>query len=126
MLNNAYESKFKSFGLQGSMLSILFIIGKRKHINQKNVAELLVLDQSTMSRDLKKLVSKGWVQMSKGADSRNLELELTESGYDLLEEVIPIWESLHHSVESVLGKFSIQQLDHIMEAVKTHIPELKK
>ena len=46
------------------MLSILFIIGKKKHINQKSVADALVLDQSTISRDLKKLIQKGWVQKS--------------------------------------------------------------
>lgn len=126
MLNGVYENKFKPYGLQGSMLSILFIIGKRKHINQKNVAELLVLDQSTMSRDLKKLVSKGWVQINKGQDSRNSELELTESGYQLLEEIIPVWEQLHHSFEALLGKFSIQQIDTISEAVKGYIPQLKE
>lgn len=126
MLNGVYENSFKPYGLQGSMLSILFIIGKRKHINQKNVAEMLVLDQSTMSRDLKKLVARGWVQINKGGDSRHSELELTQSGYDLLEEIIPVWEQLHRSFESLLGKFSIQQIDSISEAVKSHIPHLKK
>src|ERR1700741_161973 len=104
-------SKFKPFGLQGSMLSILFIIGKHKHINQKTLAEMLVLDQSTMSRDMKKLVSKGWVNIIKGEDSRNSELEMSKKGYVLLEKVSPVWEQIHKEVEVLLGAFNIQQLD---------------
>ena len=58
IINAAYMSNLKPFGLRGSMLSILFIIGKRPGVNQKVIADMLILDQSTMSRDLKKLVEK--------------------------------------------------------------------
>ena len=108
------------------MVSILFIIGKRKGINQKSIAEALVLDQSTMSRDLKKLVGKGWVKIKKGADSRQSELELTREGCLLLEQISPLWSELHHKVEGLLGQFSIQQIDNITEAIKTNLDELKK
>lgn len=62
---------YKPFGLKGSMVSILFIIGKRKGISQKELSDALILDQSTMSRDLKKLVAKGWVVVNKGDDLEN-------------------------------------------------------
>jgi len=126
LLNNAYQSKINPFGLRGSMLSILFIIGKRKDINQKTIADALVLDQSTMSRDLKKLVEKGWVKISKGEDARSSQLSLTKEGYQLLEEIAPIWETLHHRVEATLGTFNIQQIDQIIAAIKNNIVEIKK
>lgn len=106
------------------MLSILFIIGKQKHINQKTVADLLVLDPSTMSRDLGKLVVKGWVTMTKGDDPRHSELELTGKGFALLEKVTPIWISLHQKVDSILGKFNIQQIDMITHAIHSNLDEL--
>ncbi|MFT6810250.1 MAG: DNA-binding MarR family transcriptional regulator [Saprospiraceae bacterium] len=58
MVDGAYQSKLIAFGLKGSMLSILFIIGKQELVSQKFIADILLLDQSTMSRDIKKLVSK--------------------------------------------------------------------
>jgi len=119
-------NKFKPFGLRGSMVSILFIIGKRKGINQKSIADALVLDQSTMSRDLKKLVNKGWVIIKKGADPRQSQLELTKEGCLLLEEVSPLWAELHHKVEGILGSFNIQHIDNITEAIKTNLEGLKK
>eukprot|EP01035_Chromulina_nebulosa_P001590 gene1590-2129_t len=46
-----YEARLRPFGLEGSMLAILFLVGKLPGINQKTVADKLVLDPSTMSRD---------------------------------------------------------------------------
>ena len=126
LLNSAYQQKINPFGLRGSMLSILFIIGKQKEVNQKMIADALVLDQSTMSRDLKKLVQKGWVVISKGKDSRNSQLALTASGYQLLEEVTPVWEALQAKIAQLLGDYNIQQIDQIIGAVKNNLEGIKK
>ncbi len=125
LLNTAYQRKINAFGLRGSMLSILFIIGKRKNINQKSIADRLVLDQSTMSRDLKKLVNQGLVSVSKGSDPRHSELTLTNPGYALLEEITPVWENLHNSVEQLLGQHHLQQLDVMIDAVQSNLEQLK-
>lgn len=117
--------KFKPYGIQGSMLSILFIIGKQSTINQKKLADMLVLDPSTMSRDVKKLSTKGWVQINKGDDPRNSELSITPKGYLLIEEIAPIWEALHTKVHALLGNFSIQQIDSITEAISLETENLK-
>lgn len=126
IINGAYMTNLKPFGLRGSMLSILFIIGKRPGINQKSIADTLILDQSTMSRDLKKLVDKGWVDFYKGGeDARNKQLQLTNKGIELLEEVTPIWERMHLSVEEILGRHNIQQIDLITNALSAHVDEIK-
>jgi len=126
MINSAYQQKIKPFGLGGSMQSILFIIGKNPGVNQKSIAELLILDPSTMSRDLKKLITKGWVKIQKGEDPRNSELYLTEDGFRLVEELAPIWEKLHHKLENILGSFHNQQIDVITEAIRANLEEIRE
>ena len=113
-----YQSVLKPFGLKGSMLSMLFVIGKRNGINQKQVAVQLVLDQSTVSRNLKQFEQKGWLEVKKGDDPRSSTLHLTEEGYALLEEVVPLWEEVHNKVTKQLGEFNIQQLDLTLAALK--------
>ncbi len=125
LLNTAYQRKINAFGLRGSMLSILFIIGKFPGVNQKTIAEQLVLDQSTMSRDLKKLVQQGLVQVTKGSDTRHSALSLSNKGYALLEEITPVWEQLHQSVEQLLGQHHLQQLDVMIGAVKANLEKLE-
>ena len=109
----------KPYGLKGSMLSILFVIGKQALINQKRLAEVLVLDQSTMSRDLKKLKTRQLVRSKPGADSRSKELTLTTKGYKLIEEISPKWEKLHHQMDNTLGQFNSKQIDILLAAIKS-------
>lgn len=123
-LNRAYEQKLRPFGLQGSMLSILFWVGKSGGVNQKNLAKNLVLDPSTMSRDLKKLIEKGCMVAEKGEDPRNTIVKLTKEGYQLLEEVCPIWEALHNKVSNLLGTFNVQQIDAISMAITQNFDTL--
>lgn len=126
LINSAYQAKINPFGLRGSMLSILFIIGKNEGVSQKMIAEILVLDASTMSRDIKKLIDKGWVLRSQAADARQTELSLTKNGFQLLEEVSPVWESLHQTVEGILGSFNIQQIDTITSAIQSNLTQIKR
>lgn len=125
LINSAYQAKINPFGLRGSMLSILFIIGKNEGISQKMIADILVLDASTMSRDIKKLIDKGWVLRTQGTDARQAELSLSQTGFELLEEVSPVWESLHQTVEGILGSFNIQQIDAITSAIQSSLPQLR-
>lgn len=125
LINAVYMDLYKPYGLRGSMVSILFIIGKRKGINQKDIADALILDQSTMSRDLKKLVNKGWVTVNKGVDPRKSELALSKEGCILLEEISPLWHELHTKVEGILGSFNIQNIDNITEAIRSNLSDLK-
>ena len=125
MLNHAYMQAYKPFGLRGSMVSILFIIGKRAPVNQKTVADTLVLDPSTMSRDLKKLMKMGLVRIEKGQDPRQSALYLRQKGFDLLEELSPIWENLHHQMEKVLGDFNLKQIDVMTAAIKSKLDSLE-
>ncbi len=124
LLNSAYESKFRSYGLRGSMLSILFMVGKNPGINQKTIADAFVLDQSTMSRDLKRLSDKGWLEINKGEDARHSELALTKAGYELVEELSPIWQQTHETVARILGTYNVQQLDVVMHAIREHFQEI--
>ncbi|GEM_PF-617204 len=117
LLNKPYQDLIKPYGLKGSMLSILFMIGKA-HVNQKAIAERLVLDQSTMSRDLKKLESMGFIQIAKGRDQRHSNLRITESGYELLEEVSPRWSALHQRMTEAIGAENLFALDRMMEVLE--------
>lgn len=120
-----YDARLRPFGLEGSMLAILFVVGKMPGINQKTLADKLVLDPSTMSRDAKKLVKRGLIQATKGEDPRNTVLELTVQGYELLEQVSPVWEAMHHKISDLFGRFSVQQLDIMTEAINQNMDELR-
>jgi DNA-binding MarR family transcriptional regulator len=120
MITHIYEREFQGFNLRSSQISILMMVGKKGSTNQKEVADFLFIDQSTMSRDLNKLTDKGLIQISKGKDARHSQLELTKKGYKLLEEIIPIWKEVNNRIEKTLGSFSVSNIDLMTEGLKLH------
>jgi len=120
MITHIYERELQGFNLRSSQVSILMMVGKKGSTNQKEVADFLFIDQSTMSRDLSKLISNGLIQISKGEDARHSQLELTNKGYKLLEEIIPVWKHIHNKIEKTLGSFSAANIDLITEGLKQH------
>ncbi len=117
VIDGIYQTHLAPFQLKGSMLSMLFVIGKNHGVTQKKLSDFLVLDQSTVSRDVKKLVNRKLVTTSSGADARSELLTLTDQGYEFLDEVSPVWHKVHVKIEAVLGDFSIKYLDVLMEAL---------
>jgi DNA-binding MarR family transcriptional regulator len=121
MITHIYEKELHGFGLRSSQVSILMMLGKKGSANQKEVADILFIDQSTMSRDLGKLIDNGFVQITKGDDARHSLLELSKKGYKLLDEIVPVWKSMHERIEKTLGSLSISSLDLITEGLKQYI-----
>lgn len=124
-IDGAYQQMMRPYSLRGSMLSILFIVGKRQNTNQKTLSTMLVLDESTISRDLKKLIERGLISYSVGSDNRNKELELTSNGVLLVNEIAPQWNRLHQLFENVLGEEHNKMIDEITERIKTGVEQLK-
>jgi len=123
IVNGVYMKEINAFGLRGSMLSLLFLVGKMGKINQKEIGEKLVLDASTVSRDIKKLMKKGWVTVEAGEDARERVVSLRKEGYKLLEEVSPVWSAVHAKVVAALGEFSVQQIDQVTSVLANHFKD---
>ena len=120
MITHIYERELQQFDLRSSQISILLMVGKNKSTNQKEIADFLFIDQSTMSRDLTKLTEKKLIRISRGVDARHSQLELTDKGLKLLGELIPVWKQVHDKVERTLGPFSLTNIDLITEGLKQH------
>jgi DNA-binding MarR family transcriptional regulator len=122
-----YDSMLRPHGLQGSQLSILFIIGKLQPISQKSLCERMIMEQSTMSREVNRLIDKGWIEIERAAgDARIGQLRLTDEGCRLVEQMVPVWQQTHDKVMAVLGTFSVQQLDGAVAALSSNLDALKQ
>lgn len=114
-----YQAVLGPFNLKGSMLSILFITGKKEGINHKEISESLVLDPSTVSRDLKKLINQKYIHTKKGKDPRVRELYLSKEGLELVNDISPLWYSTHQKVEKLLGEKNLNKLDEMLIIMKS-------
>lgn len=98
IISAIFRKHLASFGLTNSQLSILFITAKKELVTQQQLADLLFLEKSSLSRNMKRLLDGALI---KKINTR--QLEMTTKGKTLLEQLIPKWENAMHEVNEILG-----------------------
>jgi DNA-binding MarR family transcriptional regulator len=68
------------------------------------LAERMVMDRTTLSRNLKPLVRSGLLEMKPGEDGRTRLVRLTPAGEQALEEAYPLWQRAQQQTVSALGE----------------------
>ena len=67
------------------------------------VAELLVIDRTTLTAALKPLERRGLVKvLPHPQDGRSRVLKLTAKGRELLRRAMPVWENTHAELDEKL------------------------
>lgn len=90
-------------------------IGRAKAISLNELAELLNLENSTMSRTVSKLVNSGYVKRDiDSTDRRYLTISLTESGQDLFNRIETGMGSYYQNIFSQIAE---NKRDQVIESL---------
>ena len=104
VLTQIYDSYLSPVGLKTSQFSILRAVRYLKQTTNKELQEVLVLDQTSLSRALKPLIRDGYVDVQAGSDRRQKQLQLSATGKALFKEAEACWAQAQKHVSSRLGK----------------------
>ena len=96
-----YYQCLQSSGLRSTQFNVLVAIAQTVPLTRP--AEILVLDRTTLARNLKPLEQQGLVRIEAGEDRRVHLIRLTEAGYVLLQQALPAWEKAQSEMISRLG-----------------------
>src|SRR6266508_6420207 len=91
-ITNLYDTVLQPTGLRSTQATLLMAIAVAGTPTISRLAEYLVMDRTTLARDLKPLEDQGLVRITPGGDRRTRELQLTDAGREKLHEIIPLWE----------------------------------
>ena len=118
-VNKLYNKALRPHGLTVSQMNILVAVSCLKEAIQQDVCHVLHLDRSTLSRDVERMRTQGWVTTSSGEDGRTSLLKLTTNGRRLLQEVIPAWETAQRQATELLGTEHVATLDRAAKALRS-------
>ena len=76
------------------------------------ISRYFSLERSTVSRDLKRLIDNELIAKS-GFETRST-LNVTETGANLLEEIIPSWKLAHEESSEIMGKGLTTEIDKLV------------
>src|SRR5256714_13108969 len=94
VVTNLYDDALRPLGLKVSQLNILIVTAKLGLARPAKVCEILQLDVSTLSHNLKRMTDEGhgWLEVVPEEDARTQPFRLTAKGKSLIQKAIPAWE----------------------------------
>ena len=98
-----YDQCLQQNGLRSTQFNVLVAIAIAQTVPLTRLAEILVLDRTTLARNLKPLEQQGLVRIDPGEDRRVHLIRLTEPGYTLLQQALPSWEKAQAEMMARLG-----------------------
>jgi DNA-binding MarR family transcriptional regulator len=111
ILTRQYEECLKPSGLKVSQFIMMKNIAKNPRVSVSELAKLLVMDQSTVTRNLRVLKKLGYVHMEpEVTDQRIKRIRVTDIGISKMNEATPLWETVQMEMERVLGRKHIEAL----------------
>ena len=90
-------------GLNVTMLRLLDVVDTTPDATITQLAELLGIERSSMGRNVRVLVKKGFVRLSEGQDERSRTAQITETGRTALAVARPLWREAQSDVAQRLG-----------------------
>lgn len=102
VVSGIYDAALRPHGVRVSQVNILVAIAYSGPVRGVDLCHTMMMDQSTMSRDLERLIARKWINTTPGVGRANL-LEITDLGRALIEKIGPDWEKAQAQVHEICG-----------------------
>jgi DNA-binding MarR family transcriptional regulator len=103
-LARRFDEALRPLGLTHGQFSLLMSLNRPEPPRLGSVAELLAMDRTTLTANLKPLERRRLVKVAVDRDDkRSRRLALTAAGRALLVEAVPVWVETHAATERLLA-----------------------
>ena len=116
-MSQFYDSALAPCGLKSTQFAMLTEIDRRAEAPPtiRDLAERLVMDQSTIGQNLRPLEREGLIALvTDETDRRSRRVTLTKAGRARLAEALPLWGSAQQRFESGFGKRAAAELRTVL------------
>jgi len=114
-----YDAALRPAGLTANQFTLLATLERAGDAPLTRLAEILVMERTTLTRNLRPLERRGLVAVLRERDRRVRRVTLTAAGRRLLEEARPRWARAQSQVVDELGAEGCsglrRDLDHLVD-----------
>lgn len=98
-----FDEALDPTGLRSTQLALLVAVATHDRPSLTDLGDILVMDPSTVSRVVKPLHARGLLATAPGADRRRRTVTLTDAGWTLIAEAVPLWRGAQERLLAGLG-----------------------
>jgi len=114
IVTRLYDDAMRPLGITASQFTLLTQLGQRDGITAVEIGFSLDIEKSTLSRNLKRLLALGLIDMDPPAGRRGRGLHLTPKGQVVIKEAYPVWAEAQRRAYSMMGADSKIALDQLL------------
>ena len=125
-----YDLALQKSGLRSTQFAILVGLRKTQPVSISALAEVLTIDQTTLTRSLRLLEKERLITISERSTMRQRFLAVTPKGERALARCLPLWRKAHKEFVAVIGagywadlRNELERLAHVavrLEESKKH------
>jgi DNA-binding MarR family transcriptional regulator len=117
-----FDQIFQTVGLTAPQFSLLADITAHENIAISELAEVSLLDQTTVTRNIEILRKKGYVNVRiDDNDSRKRCISISVTGEEKLNEAIPVWKNVQDLIEQEIGDQKFKEFLETLGQIQTII-----
>lgn len=105
-----YDAILAPSGVHITQFTLMAMLAVTGPMTINRFAEHLLMDRTTLTRNLGPVTKQGWVRVAAGEDRRTRIVALTPEGEQVLERTLPLWKQAHAHMLNGLGKQHIDTL----------------
>jgi DNA-binding MarR family transcriptional regulator len=119
-----YSEALRPWRLRATQFTILQVLSRTGEISQGELAQILAMDSTTLTRTLRIMIRKNWISEHRGTDRRERLLRLAKAGRNEFNRALPAWENVQGQLGRQLGDKRWQELLKLSNEVTTLVTQL--
>jgi len=110
VITQVYDAGLAPAGIRGTQFTLLAAVAGMQPVSMNDLAARVVMDRTTLTRNLGPLLEAGLVTTRSGADRRRREIELSDAGRAKLLEAFRLWLKVQSEMTATLGERRLASL----------------
>lgn len=114
-MTQIYDAHLAPAGLTLTQYSLLANLVRRAPPTVHSLAEVMGMDRTTVTRNLKPLLARGLLELTVGEDRRSKCVSVTPAGQATWSAAKALWRAAQSEIQARLGDGDTATLNHLLD-----------
>ena len=117
-ITGLYDEALRDANITAAQLTTLSFIHELGPIAPGEIAKELVLEKSTLSRNLGRMERNGWVTIAQGEAGHTQIIRVTRKGQAVIAKALPKWRAAQERAQELLGSGGAEAIIRAFNSVR--------
>jgi DNA-binding MarR family transcriptional regulator len=122
VITNIYDAALEQHGITMNQATMLIMLSYAGKAGPGRIGQVLIMEKSTVSRNLKLMKKQGWIEAVEGGTGRDQVMSATKKGKTLLTAFHPAWKKAQKETERLVGEKGVAAVHTLHTAVRKKHP----